>query len=164
MRALWSDRQDCSHNVSQKVKRIRRLCAVSCDFLRKAALPKCSVFQEPRDFNRRPTNRLGGCKACLEPRLCRLESIMSSKSLPHDPSAEILLRKLEKAVALRNSKFAGRCFPANLDTAGKSSPIFRKHKVLSLPRCTHFWQGTGFLSIGLALGNTLGFSRPRPPQ
>ena len=25
MRALWSDRQNCSHNVSQKVKRIRRL-------------------------------------------------------------------------------------------------------------------------------------------
>ena len=25
MRALWSDRQTCSHNVSQKVKRIRRL-------------------------------------------------------------------------------------------------------------------------------------------
>ena len=24
MRALWSDRQNCSHNVSQKVKRIRR--------------------------------------------------------------------------------------------------------------------------------------------
>ena len=25
MRALWSDRQNCSHNVSHKVKRIRRL-------------------------------------------------------------------------------------------------------------------------------------------
>ena len=25
MRALWSDRQNCSHNVSQKVKRTRRL-------------------------------------------------------------------------------------------------------------------------------------------
>ena len=25
MRALWSDRQNCSHNVSQKVKRIRRV-------------------------------------------------------------------------------------------------------------------------------------------
>ena len=25
MRALWSDRQICSHNVSQKLKRIRRL-------------------------------------------------------------------------------------------------------------------------------------------
>ena len=25
MRALWSDRPNCSHNVSQKVKRIRRL-------------------------------------------------------------------------------------------------------------------------------------------
>ena len=25
MRALWSDRPKCSHNVSQKVKRIRRL-------------------------------------------------------------------------------------------------------------------------------------------
>ena len=25
MRALWSDRQICSHNVSQKVKRIRRI-------------------------------------------------------------------------------------------------------------------------------------------
>ena len=25
MRALWSDRPSCSHNVSQKVKRIRRL-------------------------------------------------------------------------------------------------------------------------------------------
>ena len=25
MRALWSDRQNCSHKVSQKVKRIRRL-------------------------------------------------------------------------------------------------------------------------------------------
>ena len=25
MRALWSDRQNCSHNVSRKVKRIRRL-------------------------------------------------------------------------------------------------------------------------------------------
>ena len=25
MRALWSDRQNCSHHVSQKVKRIRRL-------------------------------------------------------------------------------------------------------------------------------------------
>ena len=25
MRALWSDRQNCSHNVSQEVKRIRRL-------------------------------------------------------------------------------------------------------------------------------------------
>ena len=25
MRALWSDRQNCSHNVSQKVKRIRHL-------------------------------------------------------------------------------------------------------------------------------------------
>ena len=24
MRALWSDRPNCSHNVSQKVKRIRR--------------------------------------------------------------------------------------------------------------------------------------------
>ena len=24
MRALWSDRQNCSHNVSQKVRRIRR--------------------------------------------------------------------------------------------------------------------------------------------
>ena len=25
MRALWSERQNCSRNVSQKVKRIRRL-------------------------------------------------------------------------------------------------------------------------------------------
>ena len=25
MRALWSDRPNCSHNVSQKVKRIRRV-------------------------------------------------------------------------------------------------------------------------------------------
>ena len=25
MRALWSDRQNCSHNVSQKVNRIRRV-------------------------------------------------------------------------------------------------------------------------------------------
>ena len=25
MRALWPDRRNCSHNVSQKVKRIRRL-------------------------------------------------------------------------------------------------------------------------------------------
>ena len=25
MRALWSDRQNCSHNVSQKVKRIKRV-------------------------------------------------------------------------------------------------------------------------------------------
>ena len=25
MRALWSDRQNCSHNVSRKVKRIKRL-------------------------------------------------------------------------------------------------------------------------------------------
>ena len=25
MRALWSDRQSCSHNVSPKVKRVRRL-------------------------------------------------------------------------------------------------------------------------------------------
>ena len=24
MRAFWSDKQNCSHNVSQKVKRIRR--------------------------------------------------------------------------------------------------------------------------------------------
>ena len=29
MRALWSDRQNCSHNVSQKVKRIRRLSDLS---------------------------------------------------------------------------------------------------------------------------------------
>ena len=32
MRALWSDRQNCSHNVSQKVKRIRRL-SESSNFL-----------------------------------------------------------------------------------------------------------------------------------
>ena len=25
MRALWSDRQNCSHNVSQKFKRIKRV-------------------------------------------------------------------------------------------------------------------------------------------
>ena len=28
MRALWSDRPNCSHNVSQKVKRIRRFSEV----------------------------------------------------------------------------------------------------------------------------------------
>ena len=27
MRALWSDRQNCSHNVSQKIKRIRHFSA-----------------------------------------------------------------------------------------------------------------------------------------
>ena len=28
MRALWSDRQNCSHNVSQKFKRIRRFSEI----------------------------------------------------------------------------------------------------------------------------------------
>ena len=31
MRALWSDRQNCSHNVSQKVKRIRSFSDFSRD-------------------------------------------------------------------------------------------------------------------------------------
>ena len=30
MRALWSDRQNCSHNVAHKVKRIRRLSGFEC--------------------------------------------------------------------------------------------------------------------------------------
>ena len=30
MRALWSDRPNCSHNVSQKVKRIRRVSGLYC--------------------------------------------------------------------------------------------------------------------------------------
>ena len=30
MRALWSDRPNCSHNVSQKVKRIRRFSEEGC--------------------------------------------------------------------------------------------------------------------------------------
>ena len=34
MRALWSDRQNCSHNVSQKVKRIRRFSDSSQPLLR----------------------------------------------------------------------------------------------------------------------------------
>ena len=31
MRALWSDRQHCSHNVSQKVRRIKRLSLITID-------------------------------------------------------------------------------------------------------------------------------------
>ena len=36
MRALWSDRPNCSHNVSQKVKRIRRLS----DLLKREGVPE----------------------------------------------------------------------------------------------------------------------------
>ena len=42
MRALWSDRPNCSHNVSQKVKRIRR---VSDTTPKKS--PRCSDFLQP---------------------------------------------------------------------------------------------------------------------
>ena len=40
MRALWSERPNCSHNVSQKVKRIRRLSekGVLAPFLEPQAL------------------------------------------------------------------------------------------------------------------------------
>ena len=37
MRALWSDRQSCSHNVSQKVKRIRRF------LIKGGTCPECVV-------------------------------------------------------------------------------------------------------------------------
>ena len=33
MRALWSDRPNCSHNVSQKVKRIRRVSELRANFV-----------------------------------------------------------------------------------------------------------------------------------
>ena len=38
MRAIWSARQNCSHNVSQKVKRIRRLSEKIFDFVREFAV------------------------------------------------------------------------------------------------------------------------------
>ena len=55
MRALWSDRKTCSHNVSQKVKRIRRLSELQCwrgpcvVFLFWAYLGRCNCikFQLP---------------------------------------------------------------------------------------------------------------------
>ena len=37
MRALWSDRPNCSHNVSQKVKRIRRVSEISVQFYTETA-------------------------------------------------------------------------------------------------------------------------------
>ena len=78
MRALWSERPNRSHNVSQIFKRIKRFkfqrigrdklhgtngflqnfavscnflrkSAVSCDFLQKSAPPKCSASLEKRE-------------------------------------------------------------------------------------------------------------------
>ena len=56
MRALWSDRENCSHNVSQKVKRMRR-------FSNKPLLSKSAVaeqfhciFQDLEEDKRATTN------------------------------------------------------------------------------------------------------------
>ena len=45
MRALWSDRPNCSHNVSQKVKRIRHLSEVRRFFARsETAYPRLLIL------------------------------------------------------------------------------------------------------------------------
>ena len=75
----------------------------------------------------------------------------------------IFFRKLEKAVAVRNSCWKG--FPANFDTAGKLFPDFLAAqnaipaKVWALSGNTN-----GCWKIGPAFGNAAGFSPPRPPQ
>ena len=47
MRALWSDRPNCSHNVSQKVKRIRRLSDLRAQ--RTKVLTRCRGPWRPVD-------------------------------------------------------------------------------------------------------------------
>ena len=47
MRAVWSDRPNCSHNVSQKVKRIGRFSdsiGFPCIFQRKSGFAKLGVL------------------------------------------------------------------------------------------------------------------------
>ena len=43
MRALWSDRPNCSHNVSQKVKRIGRFSEMDTDADLSFASPRRSL-------------------------------------------------------------------------------------------------------------------------
>ena len=61
MRALWSDRQNCSYNVSQKVKRIRRLSEFFSDIRVHtkglAGLEKRRAFFERRRPKRKPWYR-----------------------------------------------------------------------------------------------------------
>ena len=68
MRALWSDRQNCSHSVSQKVKRIRRVS----DFLQRETLSKrgCKLLQPMRSW--RPLGAAGTQKGNMYKDLVRL--------------------------------------------------------------------------------------------
>ena len=53
MRALWSDRPNCSHNVSQKVKRIRHVSEnYYCDseLLRRSVFSTAGSFGQARKF------------------------------------------------------------------------------------------------------------------
>ena len=64
MRALWSDRQNCSHNVSQKVKRIRRLshifgCNLTWWALKRQESSKMPSFIVKYGPKRQPQDRGG---------------------------------------------------------------------------------------------------------
>ena len=73
------------------------------------------------------------------------------------------LRKLEKAVAVRNSLLES--FPANFDAAGKSFPDFPTARN-AIPAKVSAFSGkeNGCWKIGPASGNAAGFSPPRPPR
>ena len=53
MRALWSDRPNCSHSVSQKVKRIRRLSLIYYCRQGKPQVPQTTGFRNTREKNDR---------------------------------------------------------------------------------------------------------------
>ena len=60
MRALWSHRPNCSHNVSQKVKRIRRLS----DPFRDSVGPESGKLRKFRENSGGPQwNSMGFCMA-----------------------------------------------------------------------------------------------------
>ena len=71
MRALWSERPNCSHNVSQKVKRIRRLSDLLGPVLGRTDFSRIFIFGPP-DFFR------GFCRRIFSPQFC-------GKKCPENP-------------------------------------------------------------------------------